>query len=211
MPKRIVLITATLLVLIGFFAGAQENPPDESPFTPQIRTNQRSLGDQTFTISAGLYVPLFTVLLNDYGGYDAGAIKANLKPGGAGSLAYSFYLSPNWKLGLQFSGSFAKDINGNFAYTIPINVKGTYEFHPGNRITVPLHLGVGIAMSSWRENFIVDPILRPGAGVYFDWNFEWSFGMDISWWFIPQLTADDKSENSIGNFMDITLSAEYHF
>ena len=66
-------------------------------------------------------------------------------------------------------------------------------------------------MSSWKQNFTVDPIIRPGFGVYFDWSTEWSFGADMTYWFVPQLSADDSQYDAIGNFLDVTLSAEYHF
>lgn len=215
MLNKLTLIALPIMLLnIGVLSAQEGGGNDETPFEPQIRTNQRAMGDQTFAITMGLYFPLFTVLTNDWPlyGYEAGTYKTKLSMGGTGGLAYSFYVSERIKVGLQVAGSFAKDINGNFAYSIPIDVKGSYEFHPWSRITIPLHLAVGIAMTSWKQdNFYVDPIIRPGFGVYFDWNFEWSFGMDTTWWFIPQIGVDDKSQRSIGNFMDLTLTAEYHF
>jgi hypothetical protein len=66
-------------------------------------------------------------------------------------------------------------------------------------------------MTSWNDEFIVDPIVRPGFGIYFDWNAEWSFGLDLTYWFVPQLNSDDSRFNSLGNFMDANLAAEYHF
>ena len=213
MSRKATLFIASLIFMIAGFAGAQDNEPEEDPFTPQIRTNQRSMGDQAFAITAGLFFPLKTYLSNDWSeaGYSTGLTDSHLGVGGTGGLGYSFYLSGNLKLGLELAGSFSKDINSNYAYTIPIFLKGAYEFHPFNRISVPIHLGLGICMTSWKDYFVADLILKPGFGVYFDWSYEWSFGIDTSYWFVPQWSPDDKEQRSIANFMDVTLTAEYHF
>ncbi len=180
-----------------------------------MATNKRSLGDQTFSISIGPIIPLKTILIGDWSDYgvSAGPTQNNLTwAGGAGQLAYSFYLTPDIKLGLQVGGSFTSDINSDILYMIPIAVRGSYEFHLLNRFTIPLHLSLGICMSSWKEdNFHVDPLIRPGLGFYFDWNYEWSFGCDVSYFFIPQFDSDPDHHNAIGNFLDVMLTAEYHF
>ena len=211
MPKTL-LIVALPLLFIGI-VGAQENTPEESPFVPQNTVNQRYQGDQAFSISTGIIIPLFTVLLHDINISEksAGAKKTQLTVGGVGYLTYSFYPSPNIKLGLQLGGSFEWDINRNPLYMIPIVLRASYEFRPLGRMTIPLHLGIGINMASWKEEFEVDFLLKPGFGVYFDWNVEWSFGVDICYWFVPQLSSKNKQYDSIANFTDITLVAEYHF
>jgi len=211
--KKLILLTVSILLLNFGFLWAQEDSPEQGPLTPQSRTNQRSLGDQAFTISAGVIVPLFTVLLNDNPDINnsAGVTDTQLTVGGMGSLTYSFYLSANVKLGLQLGGTFQWEINRNLLYMIPISIKGSYEFHPYSRLTIPVHLALGINMTSWKEEFTVDPLIRPGFGVYFDWNVEWSFGMDFTYWFIPQLSSKDERFDSLENFMDINIGAEYHF
>ncbi len=213
MLRKPTLIVVSLLLLNFAYLGAQEDSPEESPLTAQSKTNQRALGDQAFSISAGVIIPLFTILLHDNPetSTTAGTVNPQLSVGGMGSLAYSFYLSPNIKVGLQLGGTFKWDINRNLLYMIPIAIKGSYEFHPFSRLTIPIHLALGINMTSWKEEFVVDPLIRPGFGVYFDWNIEWSFGMDFTYWFIPQINSKDERFNSIANFMDINVTAEYHF
>ena len=214
MLKKYTLIAASLLMLTQGFLSAQEGPPQDVPSLPRFRTNSRSLGDKSFAITAGLYLPLFTVLLHDWpsAGYDAGVHPTKLSPGGTGALTFSFYLSPNLKLGIQLAGAFSADINRNFLYVVPVTIKGSWEFHPGPRFSIPIHLAAGISMNTWKtDNFRVDMILRPGFGFYFDWSLEWSFGIDFTYWFIPQTSLEKPQERSIGNFMDISLTAEYHF
>ena len=215
MSRKTVILISALLLLSTAWVSAQESDPEESPFTPQVRTNQRSLGDQAFAITAGVLFPLPTYLLNDWpaAGFSKGFTDSQLAVGGMGSLTYSFYLSGNFKLGIQVTGSFARDINYNYAYVIPIVAKASWEFHPWSRISIPVHMGLGMAMTSWNDFFTIDPIIRPGFGVYFDWNYEWSFGMDMTYWFIPQIStsAEFKNQRSIAGFLDLSLTAEYHF
>lgn len=212
--KKLTVITAILLMVNINTVAGQEDPAPGEIFVPQLRMNQRSLGDQGFAITAGLYIPLFTVLLEDWPDtkYTKGAVSSHLDLGGAGSLTYSIYLSSKWKLGLQLNGSFSQDINQNFVYSIPITIKTSYEFHPWSRVTIPIFIGTGIAMTFWKDdNFLADFILKPGVGIYFDWSYEWSFGLDFSYLFIPQAGLGTAKESSIGNFLEITLTAEYHF
>lgn len=210
--KTLLCIIVLALLNLGQI-WSEEESPEADPFIPQIETNQRDLGDQSFAISAGLFIPLFTVLLADWpSGPEAGAHETHLNAGGTGSLTYSVYLNSNWKIGLQIAGSFSEDINKNFAFIIPITIKANYEFHLWNRFTLPIFLQYGISMTSWQDdNFSVDMILRSGFGFYFDWSYEWSFGMDISYWLIPQINSQNDWERSLGNFMDISLAVEYHF
>jgi len=206
--SKTLLIIPLSLLFIGMI-DAQE----EDPFTPQNSVNQRFRGDQSFSISAGTIIPLFTVLLHDIDISEkkAGVTKTQLSVGGVGYLTYGIYIFPDIKLSLQLGGSFEWDINRNLLYMVPLVLRGSYEFHPMGRMTIPLHLGLGINMITWKEEFEVDFLLKPGFGVYFDWNVEWSFGVDFYYWFVPQLSSKYEQYNSIANSLDITLVAEYHF
>jgi len=201
-----------LIALFLLFTGAA-SAQEESPFTPQNAVNQRFQGDQTFSIAAGAIIPLFTVLLHDIDISEkkAGITKTQLTIGGVGYLTYGIYLFPNIKLGLQLGGTFKWDINRNLLYMVPLVLRSSYEFRPLSRMTIPLHLGLGISMTTWKEEFEVDFLLKPGFGVYFDWSAEWSFGIDFHYWFVPQLSSKDRQYDSIANFTDISLVAEYHF
>ena len=162
----------SLLLLNSPILYALEEKPSRIPVN---RINQRALGEQVFTISGGVNIPLFTLLLNDNPGVAAGARDSKLNVGGGGALAYSFYLSPNIKLGLRFSANFTQDINDNWLYLVPVIVRGAYEFHPLNQLSIPIHLGLGISFNTWNKDFLVDPMLSFGFGVDFDWSADWSF------------------------------------
>ena len=211
--KKILLLFILILPPAAFTLAAQEDKPAESPLKPKVRMNQHSKGDQSFLISAGAVFPLFTVLLNDIDsiGYSAGVHSPKLTIGGAGGLGYNFYLNGNIKLGIALNGTFEWDINRNLLYMIPVTAAFTYEFHPFSRLSVPLHIDAGINMTSWKDEFTIDPILKAGFGVNFDWNVEWSFGIDASYWFIIQTSSKDPQFDSLANFMTTQFLVEYHF
>ena len=203
-----ILFALSLLLLSSFILYAQEEEPSRIPVN---RINQRALGEQTFAISGGVNIPLFTLLLNDNPGVAAGARDSKLNLGGGGALAYSFYISPNIKLGLRFSANFTQDINNNWLYLVPVVVRGAYEFHPLNQLSIPVHLGLGISFTTWNTDFLVDPMLSAGFGVYFDWSADWSFGVDFSYLFIAELASKNPESHAIVNFLEIFLSVKYHF
>ncbi|MDC7232490.1 MAG: hypothetical protein PQJ58_04625 [Spirochaetales bacterium] len=188
---------------------AEEAPENEN--NENIRIEYHSMGDQVFGINAGLFIPLFMNNPSLSWG-DSEAFKStNLSVGGSGSLYYGAYINNNIILGLQVGAIFSSSPNDHNFYMIPITFKGTYEFQFfQNLISVPLSLGAGINMSSYQDNFHVDMILKPEAGVYWNYNSDWSFGLNTSYWWVPQIYKD-REYSRIGNFMDVSLSAIYNF
>jgi hypothetical protein len=68
---------------------------------------------------------------------------------------------------------------------------------------------VGLAPQRYLEKGYFGLILKPGASIFWRFNPEWSFGFNTFWWFVPQWPKNGN--NSIGNFVELTLSARYHF
>ena len=63
LSRKLLILLSVLLLLSAALAGAQESDPEDTPFTPQSRTNQRSLGDQWMKICPGTPLkndPVFT-------------------------------------------------------------------------------------------------------------------------------------------------------
>jgi hypothetical protein len=52
--------------------------------------------------------------------------------------------------------------------------------------------------------------MKAGASVFFRFNPDWSFGLNTAWAWYPEWPKD-KEHSMDGNFMDLTLSARYHF
>lgn len=205
-PTAIILL---LLTLLSTGLTAQENEPEEVPpeAPPERFVPTYALGDQLLSINLGAFVPLFF-----YGG-PGGVQETQLTLGGTGSLHWSAFLNNSMAVGIEGGGMFALTPNRRTLFMLPLMARYTY-FLRAYPWEFPLHLGAGLNFSRLEENFKVDPIVKPGFSVIWNYNAEWGFGLNLSYWWVPQIYRgpDPPSGDSrYGNFMDATLSAVYHF
>ena len=200
-----------ILLLLLFFTGyllAQEEPPsDERPESPPIdsewidyQTTVYTRGDKTFTITLGLIIPTYFSGIAEEG--------HGLSLGGTGCLAFSYFLSPHIYFGGELSGMFAGTRGGNMLYIIPFGLRIGYQFILG-RFEFPVSFMIGAAPQKYLEEGYFGLILKPGASAFFRFNPEWSFGLNAIWWFLPQWPKN--GQDAYGNFLEVTLSARYHF
>lgn len=206
-----------LLLLLGGFAftqeggeeepGTEEELPEEgvpiesdwSDYMPSLY----SQGDQTFIISLGLIFPI--VFLEK-----EAAITHNLFPaGGTGNLAYNIFLDSHFFMGGEVGIMFDSTLRKNTLFIIPIGFRAGYQFIL-KRFEFPLTLTLGFAPQRYLELNYFWFFLKPSASAFFRFNPDWSFGINTAWWWVPQWTAE-PDKNVDGNFLDITLSARYHF
>lgn len=198
MRRRIVF--SVLAVALAGSLYAQDSP--EERFQPTY-----SLGDQMLSLNLGAIFPLF------YTGGPDGLEDANLTLGGTGHLQWSGFLNNNMAIGGEFGGMFAFTPNQNTLYMIPLAARFTY-FLRAYPFEFPLSLAAGINFSRFEENFKTDPILIPGVGFYWNYTTEWAFGLDLRWWWVPQIytgSTPPSEDNRFGNFLSSTLSVMYRF
>jgi hypothetical protein len=211
MPKAGAFFLLLLLLGGGFVftqeeeeedPGTEEGPPIESDWSDYM-PSLYSRGDQTFIISLGLIFPV--VFLEN-----RAAITHNLFPvGGTGYLSYNYFLSGNIFLGGEVGVMFDSTLRKNTLFIIPIGFRGGYQFIL-NRFEFPLALTIGFAPQRYLDLNYLGFFLKPSASAFFRFNPDWSFGINTAWWWVPQWTAE-KDKNVDGNFIDLTLSARYHF
>lgn len=202
-----------LLVLIQLVSAQDSNSPavpgEEKPavevekFIPAY-----DLGDQIFTLNAGVFLPLFFQSSD----WEYASTKDHLTVGGTAALGWYAFLHPNLTLGIELGGMFAFTPNrtlfmipliGNFAYT--------FRFYP---FEVPIHIGYGLNFTKIDEYLYVGMILKPGVGFYGHITPEWAIGGKVQYWWVPEIYFGDqppKEQTRFGNFMDITVSAHYYF
>lgn len=204
MPKKLIIVLLAALLFFYLSAGtafAQEDPeeePAEEPFTVY------SLGQQTLSISAGLFVPLF------FQSFDWDYAKTNLKLGAAGSLQWSIHLSNNWLTGIEIGGVLSKDINDVRFFMLPITAKGGYIIHffP---FEFPIFVGTGMNIVKLEDDLNLTWIIKPGFSSIWKYNINWGFGLNVVYWWVPQFRRDDPTKGRMGNFLELTLTAQYNF
>jgi hypothetical protein len=206
------LLLIVFLTVLGFPLAAQEeenpgsqpgggSPPIESDwdgYVPELYAR----GDKAFIITLGLLIP--TVFAGDA----MEGNSRNIKLGGTGSLAFNYFLTSHLFLGGELGGMFAPTRGKNMLYIVPFGARFGYQFVV-SRFEFPLTLMIGAAPQKYLDKGYFGLIIKPGASVFFRFNPDWSFGLNTNWWMLPQWPKSGK--NVFGNFLEVTLSARYHF
>ncbi len=197
-----------VLAVIALFALSMA--PVFAADAPSQQPSQYGLGDQTMSINAGLFVPLFllptgTALLAPA----PGGTAPHLSLGAVGSLSWAAYVAPQVRLGIDVAGDFTLSPNGNSLLMLPFVAKGSYIFtvYP---FEIPLTLGVGMNIVKYVDKATIDLLIRPGISGLWIYNSSWSFGLNLNWWFDMQF-APTPADSRTGNFLEISLTALYHF
>jgi len=211
MPRTWSLLLILLLVFSGLRLHAQEEetPTEEYPESPSIESNWDEYtttlytrGDKTFTITLGVVFPIY------FGGGHIENNQHGISLGGHGSLAFNYFLTPYFFLGGELGGMFAATRARNMYYIVPFGIRMGYQL-VYRRFEFPLTLMVGAAPQKYLEKGYFGLILKPGASLYWRFRPDWSFGLNSMWWFVPQWPKNGY--NAYGNFLELTLSARYHF
>ncbi len=205
--KKKLLFSALVLFMTIMLPAYSQEGDNEEPELKKIELY--SLGDQNFSINAGLFIPLFFMDFSPSGGSSA-VSSTNLTVGGTGSLIYEAYLSSNIKIGAEVGGIFSYSPNKNPFFMVPITARIGYEFHFG-QFSLPIYLGTGINIITYDEDTNVQLLFKPGVSLYYNYNSDWSFGGNLVYWIAPEFIFDDPDQTRFGNFLDFTISAQYHF
>jgi hypothetical protein len=196
-----------IFFLLLSILSAQEETPDEPPYIPPIESEwddyavtRYTKGDKTFHFSLGMIIPTFFSGIKDN--------DPHLSNGGMLTLGYQYYLNPNVFIGGELTGMFAFSRRKNAFFVVPMGVRIGYQFILG-RIEIPVSVMVGGAAQKYVESDYFGLIISPGASIFWRYSPDWSFGLNTVWWWLPQWAKDGTS--AYGNFLELTLSARYHF
>lgn len=200
--KRLSLIIIFLTIFAAFSVTAQDQN-EISGFDPGIT---RNMGDQTFSFTVGLFTPLFN---QDTSGNIVGLLDY-LSLGMQGALEWHSYLSSNMKIGGKLSGVFAFTPSGRVYTMAPLTAVYTYilDLYP---ITIPLSIGAGISFNNLDDLFLITPILEPGIAFHYHFDPEWSLGLNVNYWWTPEIQFTLTDQTRFGNFLETSLSLMYHF
>ncbi len=198
LKKRNLLPVLLILIAVTSAIHAQEDSVDIY-----------GLGDQTFSINAGAVLPLFIVGFD--GTYTGGFTK--LSVGASGSLRWGAFLNNETSIGADLGGMFAVTELNRTLIMLPVTGVYSYtlSFYP---FELMFHVGLGVNFTKLDNDLYIGPVLKPGASFYWNYNGEWSFGLQTEYWFVPEFYFGDSvpvSHNAFGNFLGITLTTLYHF
>lgn len=198
-------LSAVLLMIMipqsGLFA-QEETAPKKSAMV-----QYRNKGDMVGAINLGVLLPL---QFEDISSGASEMNETNLSIGGLFVVSYDIYLNSFLRLGLQVIPSFCYSPNANLLYMIPALVRITYEWQPVKEFSIPLSLGAGVSFNTYLDDFHLDYIVKPSIGIWWNMDIEFSFGIDASYWWMPQF-YENSDYNRIGHFFEISIGAQYHF
>lgn len=167
-----------------------------------------SSGEQIFSFTLGAVIPLF------YTNSDGLASNGtNVNVGGGGYLSYSYFLAPRFFVGGEAGGAFAGTIGENMLYIVPFGVRAGYQFTfsiKNLRFEIPVALSIGGATQKYLETDYFGLFLKPTVSGFFRLNPDWSFGLNVGWLLVPQWTKESR-KNMTGHFLEVSLSARFHF
>ncbi|MCL2558496.1 MAG: hypothetical protein FWE09_08450 [Treponema sp.] len=201
---------AVLLALCHFSlqaALAQEADDDWGLYMVDVY----SLGDQTFSINAGVIFPTVFSYRDDA---DRPYNHGFRQVGGAGSLAYTVFLGPNLYVGAEIGIRFIGTVAETMLIAVPIGLRAGWQF-TYRRFEFPVGLVFGLAPQNHGDERHLGLFLGGGGAAFFRFSPSWSFGLNADWtWFPQRPRVDGKrlpEQDADGNFAGVTLSARYHF
>ncbi|MFW5742578.1 MAG: TP0733 family outer membrane beta-barrel protein [Spirochaetota bacterium] len=208
---RLSRVVLALLLVTAVGLSAQETP-EEGDGEEELFVPSYSLGDQTLAVNLGTFIPLF------FAGGPDGVAPANLTLGGAGSLEWGSYITNEFKLGVEVGGSFSFTPNRRPLFLVPIAAKASYIFS-AYPFEFPVSMGLGMSFARLDDLLKIDPFVKAGGSFFWNYSAKWAFGANLSYWFVPQIYTDRETdvatagsqETRLGNFLELTLSALYHF
>ncbi|MDR0320071.1 MAG: hypothetical protein LBI28_01075 [Treponema sp.] len=204
MQKTGAILLILLLALPVMLIAQEDSDPDVEPDWGDYRNELYSRGDQTFMISLGVAFP--TLWLND-----GKIINHNITPpvGGTGTLALNYYFSSLFFIGGEIGGMFFTTLDASNLYTINLGFRWGLQFVIW-KIEIPITLAVGMSWQTYLNSSYYGLYLKGGLSAYFRATNDWSFGLASNWVWMPEWTNEPRN-NVDGNFVDLTLSARYHF
>jgi hypothetical protein len=217
------LLLCFLSCAVAFTAFAQEEDqeeeggdsdefPIESEWTGPL-PDRYAPGDRMFTVAVGALFPI--VFLDESGS----AYDSQIKPGlSLGAIGLNFFLTSGFFVGGEFSLGFSWTIN-EILFQLPFGARLGYQFTLNsprlpsllNRFEFPVSIMVGLYSQSYLSKNYFGLFLKPEVAAYFRFNSDWSFGVNVGWWWVPQWPESGSQHNRYGNFLNTTLSARYLF
>lgn len=199
MKSRFVIVSALLLLVLPLWA--QDKAGDQDYFG-----GLHKKGSQLISLSTGANIPLFILPADP----DPTEVTP-LNVGASFSLSYQYFVANRVSLGGSLTGAFNGTVGGRSLFLAPIAAHVGYWWgKTPMEYTVGLDAGMNIMRLS--GDGMITPFAKLGVGVFHQIGNAWSLGGQTYWWFIPEIHTGTYSDlTRYGNFLEISVSAVYHF
>ena len=201
---RTILLVLVIISIPIMICTAQDATQDVSKSQDSI-DYRYDLGSQVYSVSIGPLFPLFIWTPAEPVPISIGTMHI----GGYGSVSWDAFLDHKNSIGIELGYAFSHSLDNRMYSSIPILFRITHYFTQGT-FDFPISIGLGAAYSSFDDQYYIGPVLKPNLGVYWNMDESWGFGVNVNYWFIPELYIGDYADQtSFGNFLGVNLSLKY--
>jgi hypothetical protein len=205
MQKAAAFFFVAFMVGLNLPLFAQEDEEVPADEWEGVMPSLYSTGERNFVFSLGVTVPMLFS-----GKSDPVPAMPSLKVGGTGFLAYNYFLTPHLFIGGEFGGMFAGTLGENMLYIVPFGVRVGWRFVI-HKFEFPVSVMIGGAPQTYLETNYFGFFIKPQASALYRFNPDWSFGLNAAWWIVPEWGTTDSAKDMAAHFLELTLSAQYHF
>ncbi len=191
-----------ILLILGAVALAAQQSETPAPSAPVL---VHDTGDQIYSISASLLIPLFIYTPADI----PAIVNDKMHLGGYFSLGWDAFLNRKATLGAEIGYSFSQAIDSRLYMSVPFLVRASYYLAQGD-FNLPVSIGIGGVYNNFDDQHYFGLMVKPEVSGYWKLNDEWGLGLNAAYWFVPEIyfgTEADKT--SYGNFISIVLLLTY--
>ena len=189
-----------LLMGMPIILAAQDDPDIEIDWDT-FSYDYYSRGDQALFINFGL---IFPVLFIQDGSVNNDGFKIF---GGAGSLVFNYYLGPKLYVGGEIGATFIPTVGENTLFIFPIGLRVGTQFNV-QKFEFPIAATFGFSLRNFVGNGNLDIFFKGSGSVLYRATTQWAFGMTTCWYLLPEWT---NNAVILGNLLDFTFTARYHF
>jgi len=204
MQKAVALFFILFLGFSVLLFAQDDSEPDVEPDWNIGKNDLYSRGDQLMSLSLGVGFPI--VSLNN------GKVKDHkISPpvGGTGAINYAYYFNSYLFAGGEASLLFFSTIGGNTLFLISFGPKIGTQFILG-KFEFPIFAGLGASIHTYLDFGYFGFYMKAGVSAFFRATHQWSFGITSNFCWYPEW-PDDSKKNMDGFFIDVALTARYHF
>lgn len=207
--KRILPIVCMILLcaapLIAEDTDNSDTPKQEQNIQYEYKMNQP--GDQYIGVTLAGSFPLN---FPDFGSLFTH--NSQLVIGGVGTLGYHYFLTSNFAVGGDIGFGFNVTIGSHVFNYVPILATALFQPTVG-KFEFPISLGIGVAPQTYISYHYFGLAVKPAVAAYYRLTPSWSLGLEASYLFMPEFAQlyNEDAHNIYGQFLNIALTARYHF